>query len=54
MISKKASLLSIRLGRTRRSLIRNKGKRGTRLHFLEIVLKDNDPDDFRHEMRAEI
>jgi hypothetical protein len=41
MINKNESLLSRRLGRTRRSLRRNKGRRGISLHFSETVLKDN-------------
>jgi hypothetical protein len=41
MINKTKVLLSIRLGRRRRSLIRNKGRRGTSFHFSETILKDN-------------
>jgi hypothetical protein len=41
MIKKKENLLSRRLGRTRRSLRRNKGRRGTSHPFLETFLKDN-------------
>jgi hypothetical protein len=40
MISKKESLLSKRLGRTRGSSRRNIGRRETSLHFSERVLKD--------------
>jgi len=41
MIRKKEILLSRRLGRTRKSLGGNKGRRGTRHHFSEKFLKDN-------------
>jgi hypothetical protein len=41
MISIKESLFSKDLGKTRRILRGNKGRRGTSHHFLEIVLKDN-------------
>jgi hypothetical protein len=41
MIRKKERLPSRRLGRTRRSSIRNIGRRETSLHFSEIVLKDS-------------
>jgi hypothetical protein len=41
MISKKESLVSRRLGRTRRSLRRNRGGRGTSHPFSETFLKDS-------------
>jgi hypothetical protein len=41
MINKKESLLSKRLGRTRRSSRRNRGRRETNLHFSKTSLKEN-------------
>jgi hypothetical protein len=41
MINIMEHLLSKELGKTRRSLRGNKGRRGTSHHFSEIVLKDN-------------
>jgi hypothetical protein len=41
MISKKESLLSKNLGKTRGILRGSRGRRGTSHHFSEIVLKDN-------------
>jgi hypothetical protein len=41
MINKNESLLSRRFGRTRISLIGNKGRRGTSHHFSETILKEN-------------
>jgi hypothetical protein len=41
MINIKEILLSRRIGRTRISLRRNRGRRGRSHPFLEIVLKEN-------------
>jgi hypothetical protein len=41
MISIRESLLSKEITRTRGSLRRSRGKRGTSHHFSEIVLKEN-------------
>jgi hypothetical protein len=41
MIIIRESLLSKELGKTRGSLRRSRGRRGTSHHFLEIVLKEN-------------